>query len=95
MLRAYPAAFRAEYAEPMAQLFRDRCRAAHRTGRLAALLILWAHTLADYMRTTIEEYASGGIQMTRETFQKLSGWALLMGAVSLTIGLPAQQPPEL
>ncbi len=32
--------------------------------------------------------------MTRETFQKLSGWALLMGAVSLTIGLPAHSRPN-
>jgi hypothetical protein len=94
MLRAYPSAFRAEYAEPMVQLFRDRSRAAHLTGGLAALLILWSHTLSDYARTTIEEHASGGIHMTRETVLKLSGWALLVGALSLIMGVFATSRPQ-
>jgi hypothetical protein len=94
LLRTYPAAFRAEYAEPMAQLFRDNCQRANRQGGMAAVLILWAHTLADYARTTLEEYADGGIQMTRSTFVKLSGWALPVGAVSLIVGFLASNRPE-
>lgn len=94
LLRAYPEAFRREYAEPMLQLFRDNCRRAHLQGGLAALVILSGRTLADYARTTLEEYADGGIQMTRSTFVKLSGWALPIGAVSLFLGFLAGNRPE-
>lgn len=94
LLRAYPADFRAEYAEPMAQLFRDNCRRAHRQGGLAALLVLWVHTLPDYARTTLEEYTDGGFRMTRSTFVKLSGWALPIGAISFIVGFLANNRPE-
>lgn len=94
MLRGYPAAFRAEYAEPMAQLFRDNCRRAHRQEGPAGVLSLWAHTLPDYARTTLEEHAEGGVRMTRSTFVRLSGWALPIGAISLVLGFLANNRPE-
>jgi hypothetical protein len=94
MLRLYPSAFRAEYGEPMAQLFRDNCRRAYRRAGAAALLILWLRTLADCLRTTLDEYMNGGLLMTRSTFVKLSGWALSVGAVALLLGIVASTRPE-
>lgn len=94
LLRAYPAAFRADYAEPMAQLFRDSCRRADRQGGPAVLLVLWANTLLDLARTSLEEHSAGGIHMTRSTFIKLSGWALPVGAFALFFGFLANSRPE-
>lgn len=45
LVLAYPRAYRARYAEPMEQLFRDRLREVHTFAGLAAL---WARTLADW-----------------------------------------------
>lgn len=45
LLRAYPRGYRARYAEPMEQLFRDRLREA---GTFAELAVLWVRTLADW-----------------------------------------------
>jgi len=46
LLRAYPSGYRRRYAEPMAQLFRDRLRSA-RTWVEA--IVLWRQTLADWL----------------------------------------------
>jgi hypothetical protein len=44
-LQAYPRGYRARYAEPMEQLFRDRLREVHTFAELA---VLWARTLTDW-----------------------------------------------
>jgi hypothetical protein len=90
---AYPADFHRDYGAQMAQLFRDCCRRAYLDGGIPALLALWARTALDYLKTMIVEYARGGVYMTREKFIKLSGWALILGGVALTLGwLPSILP---
>ncbi|MGW8252111.1 MAG: hypothetical protein ACWGO1_15835 [Anaerolineales bacterium] len=78
----------------MAQVFRDCSRRAYQDGGGLALMALWARTTLDYLKTMVEEYARGGTYMTREKFIKLSGWALLVGSISILIGWLAESRPE-
>ena len=48
LLKAYPAQYRNQYEEPMAQLFSDQLRAAETPWKL---LCLWLRTLADFLGT--------------------------------------------
>ncbi len=94
MLSLYPLRFKAEYGEPMAQVFCDCCKRAYLEGGRLALLALWARTGLDYLKTLIEEYARGGTNMTSEKFIKLSSWALLVGSLAIFIGWLADSRPE-
>lgn len=85
MISAYPHSFRSEYSQPMLQVFRDSCRQAYHDGGAPALPVLWARTGLDYLKTIVEEYARGGTAMTREKFYKLSGWGMVLAAVSLLL----------
>ena len=51
----YPKAHRRDYAEQMARLFRDQCRAAYRAGRSIGLMKLWLRTLPDIGKTSFIE----------------------------------------
>ncbi len=53
LLKLYPAQFRGEYGEAMAQLFRDRMRAA---GSPAGRLRMWLHILGDLVVSVIREH---------------------------------------
>src|SRR5262245_16641905 len=55
LLVLYPARFRCEYGEEMAQAFRDACREAYRRRGPLAVLRLWPGTLADLARTSAAE----------------------------------------
>lgn len=55
-LRLFPAAFREEYGEDMAQLFRDRWREVAR-ARFRDRVGFWARTLQDLLREAAEERA--------------------------------------
>jgi len=94
LLSTYPSAFRREYGQPMAQVFLDCCREAIQSGGPPALLVLWARTMLDYLKSVIEEYANRGVDMTRDKFVRLSGWALIIGPLSLFIGMLASNRPE-
>jgi hypothetical protein len=85
MISAYPHNFRSEFSEPMLQVFRDSCRRAYLDGGALALSPLWVRTGRDYFTTLVEEYARRGTAMTREKFYKLSGWGLVLAAVSLLL----------
>jgi signal peptidase I len=55
LLYAYPPEFRRQYARPMEQLFRDRCRdLARGSGRLT-LFRFALHVAADWLRTSLRE----------------------------------------
>jgi hypothetical protein len=53
LLHAYPAHYRARYAEPMRQLFRDQLRAKDTFMELAAF---WIRTLADWAVSVPAQY---------------------------------------
>ena len=58
MLYAYPAEFRSEYAAPMNQLFRDRCRDLAPSASPLRILRFALLVMADWMRTTLHERAA-------------------------------------
>ena len=95
LLRAYPSGFRHEYGPHMAQVFRDCLLRSYYHNGLPGVLSLWILTLIDYLKSVIEEHLQRGIQMSKSTFIRLSGWALTLGAVSfivVIIGLARDAP---
>jgi hypothetical protein len=86
LLAAYPGAFRAEYGNHMAQVFRDVCMRDFRRGGARGMSSLWARTSLDLLRTTVEEHIERGIDMSREKFVRWSGWALMGGAILFGAG---------
>ncbi len=58
MLYAYPAGFRREYAGPMKQLFRDRCRDVSSTAGAMRVLQFVMLVTTDWMRTSVRERAA-------------------------------------
>ena len=80
LLVAYPAKFQQEYGSHMLQVFRDCClRAFHQNGK-SGMLNLWAITLFDLLRSSIEEHLHKETFMTRSKFIRLSGWSFMLGA---------------
>jgi signal peptidase I len=72
MLYAYPADFRREYALPMQQVFRDRCREiGRRTGSLQILRFTML-VITDWMSTSLRERASGFWTAGREQRRRSS-----------------------
>jgi capsular polysaccharide biosynthesis protein len=55
LLLAYPRSHRAEYGDPMAQIFRDQCRDAWKESGKWGLLKLWLCILPDLVGTSILE----------------------------------------
>ena len=77
LLYAYPAEFRREYGRSMQQLFRDRCRdLARQSGRLRFLRFA-AHTVSDWVRSTIQERAAAVREATPKAARRgaLTEWA--------------------
>jgi hypothetical protein len=56
LLRVYPADFRRDYAEPMAQLFADQLREARMAGAPAGSLRLWIRTLLDVFTSVVSQH---------------------------------------
>jgi hypothetical protein len=82
LLVAYPARFRKEYGSQMVDVFRDCCLRAFRQGGMNGMTSLWAVTFLDLIRSLITEYLHKETSMTRPKFIRLSGWALMTGAVA-------------
>lgn len=57
LLAAYPSDFRQAYGRHMTQAFRDACRETYAADGSRGLLVLWCHTLADLVRTAMQEQA--------------------------------------
>lgn len=90
LLTFYPERFRHEYGPHMAQVFHDCClRAYHQSGP-PGMLSLWALTLFDWFKTVIEEQLNRGTEMTRAKFIRLSGWGLILAAISLLLTFPEE-----
>ena len=86
LLATYPSGFRHEYGPHMAQVFRDFCLRSYRLDGLPGMLNLWTLTLLDYFKSVVEEHLQKGIHMSKSTFIRLSGWSLVLGAISFMIG---------
>ena len=85
LLTFYPTRFRREYGPHMAQVFRDCCLKTYRQSGLPGMFALWVRTLCDWFKTVIEEQMNRGTAMTRTKFIRLSGWGLVLAAVSLLL----------
>jgi hypothetical protein len=94
LLAVYPSEFRQAYGGPMLQVFRDGCRRALRESGATGLISLWARTLLDVVQTAIEEHAQRGVDMSKEKFIKLSGWALILGGLAEMLGWLASTRPD-
>jgi hypothetical protein len=60
VLHVYPSSFKAEFGEPMSQIFADLVRAACRERGLPGLAVLWMRTVVDVVITLIRSYAAAG-----------------------------------
>ena len=85
LLVAYPTKFQQEYGSQMTQVFRDCCRQAYRQGGSYAMLKFWALTFFDFLHSLIEEHLQKETFMTRSNFIRLSGWSLMLGAVTFLL----------
>jgi hypothetical protein len=85
LLTFYPSRFRREYGPDMAQVFRDCCLKTYRQSGLPGMLSLWALTLFDWFKTVLEEQLNRDTEMTRTKFVRLSGWGMVLAAVSLLL----------
>ena len=93
LLALYPPEFRQAYGGSMQQLFRDCCRRALREFGAGGLLSLWGWTLYDVVKSAIEEHTQRGVSMSKETFYKVSGWAMIVGPIIFLIGAWANTRP--
>ncbi|MCA9839735.1 MAG: hypothetical protein KC422_22700 [Trueperaceae bacterium] len=76
----YPKAYRQEYGSHMVQVFADLLHDASRNGARSVMQV-WAIALLDLVKTVIEEYARGGIRMTKSSFTLLSSFLLMLGGL--------------
>lgn len=90
LLRAYPARFRARYADEMVQLFADQLRDASATGGVAAATATWFRTLLDLASSAAGEHLRKDRTMAQSlaTFEptrtmRLLGLFGVVGAVLL------------
>jgi hypothetical protein len=82
LLAAYPAEFRQEYGEDMVQLFRDcALRAVGQSGS-SGMVRLWAVTLLDLIQSLFEEHLQKETNMSKSTFIRISGWALVLAGIA-------------
>lgn len=105
LLKLYPAHFRGEYGEAMAQLFRDRMRTA---GGPGGKLRVWLHILGDLAVSVIREHqrptpapagppnvfrldrAGAGALMRRQVYGLL--WSLLSAGVGALLAWAGRAP---
>ncbi len=81
LLAAYPPAFRQEYGQPMAQLFRDCCRDACREGGAAGVLRLWLRTLPDLAGTALRERISEASRVLSPGIVRWGSLASMLGGL--------------
>lgn len=85
MLAFYPKRFKQEFGPHMAQVFRDCCLKTYKQSGTQGMFALWALTLFDWFKTVVEEQLNRGTEMTREKFIRLSGWGMILAAISLLL----------
>lgn len=90
LLILYPADFRQDYGQYMAQVFRDVCRDVYRCGGASELLKWWAATLFDLVQTVIEERRKVSFMMSQTKFIQWSGWLFIFGGIFFAAGSVSQ-----
>ena len=85
LLAFYPTCFRRAYGPHMAQVFRDCCLKTYHQSGPPGMLALWALTLFDWFKTVIEEQFHRGTDMTQIKLIRLSGWGMILGAVTMVL----------
>jgi hypothetical protein len=85
LLRLYPQAHRRNYAEQMAQLFRDQCRDAWRTQHSAGILKLWLRVLPDIAKTSVIEQITERNQTMKSINSKNAPTILLIVGLVLAL----------
>jgi hypothetical protein len=83
LLVAYPTKFQQEYGSHMLQVFRDCCLRTFHQGGTNAMFRLWAITLFDLVQSLVSEHTQKETFMSRSKFIRLSGWSLMLGALTL------------
>ncbi len=94
LLLIYPSEFRREYGEPMLQIFGDCCRKTLRQTGPVGMLQLYGRTLLDTVQTAIEQHTQRGVDMSKEKYIKVSGWALILAGMTIALGSLAGSRPE-
>ncbi len=82
----YPTSFRREYGPHMLQVFRDCSIRTYRRSGPSGMLSLWALTLLDLLRSTVEQHLQRETFMSKNTLVRLSGWAMVIGGAASGIG---------
>jgi signal peptidase I len=77
LLYAYPSEFRRQYARPMQQLLRDRCRDLTRNPGGWKTLRFAANVIADWLRTAVREQAATRSAPTRSAVTEWAGTILI------------------
>ncbi len=87
LLATCPPEFRRVYGAPMAQAFRDSCRAAHRARGLGGMLRLWPFALIDLAATALAERLTEGVARVRTRWTRLGNLvAAVTGQCARAIG---------
>jgi hypothetical protein len=94
LLYIFPSEFRREYEHPMLQVFRDCCRRKLTERGSFGLATLWARTMLDTLAIAIEEHSQREVDMSKEKFIRLAGWALPVGGLAVILGWLAGMRPE-
>ena len=94
LLLVYPTAFRQEYGSLMVQVFEDHARMLSTRFGMKGLLNWWGRTMLDTAQAAIEEHTQRGVDMSKEKFKKLSGWALILAGVLFFLGWLAGSRPD-
>jgi len=94
LLLVYPPAFREEYGSLMVQVFEDHARMLFTRQGMHGLLTWWGRTMLDTAQAAIEEHTQRGVDMSKEKFKKLSGWALVLSGSFFFLGWLAGSRPE-
>jgi hypothetical protein len=86
LLAAYPSSFRKEFGPHMLQVFRDYCVQTVRDEGQVGMMSLWYFTLFDLAQSSITEHLQKEIYMTKSKLVRLSGWFLILGAITFFMG---------
>ena len=87
LIRLYPTAFRARYADEMVQLFGDLVRDARAEAGAGGVIGAWLRTIGDLAITAAAEHAQGDRALTRSLSAPPSASSRLLGLAGILSGL--------